>query len=402
VLVVNSAHLASQGGPDRDRWLPLFWAMDNFKESQETNRTKNAGWTMPALDEDKVPAAAHAKARFRIAMDDWDEEASDRAVAALVRSAGATEVIEEFWRYGARDFRDIGHKAIFVANSYRTLQNIGWRHAEPVMRSLAFALLQHEPGNPAKRDAEPDRPWRENLSRARKIRADWRQGKVSQEAAADLLAALRTSSYADACGKVVELLNKKIDPKSVWDGIFLAAAELLMRNPNIIGVHCVTSVNALHYGYETSGNDETRRMLMLQAPAFLTLFQKRIGAPKADALKIDELEKVDLKATGAQAIEEIFADVHKDSLAAAQKTLAFLDTKEPRARRLITMARRLVFNKGTNAHDYKFNSAALEDYFHVTAPWRARYLAANTFWLRGSGDKDNQLIERARAALGKS
>ena len=46
-----------------------------------------------------------------------------------------------FWRYGARDFRDIGHKAIFVANSYRTLVTIGWRHAEPILRSLAYALL---------------------------------------------------------------------------------------------------------------------------------------------------------------------------------------------------------------------------------------------------------------------
>src|SRR5207302_2304848 len=31
VLVVNSAHLASLAAPDSDRWLPLFWAMDNFK-----------------------------------------------------------------------------------------------------------------------------------------------------------------------------------------------------------------------------------------------------------------------------------------------------------------------------------------------------------------------------------
>ena len=52
----------------------------------------------------------------------------------LARSTGAAEVMELFWRYGARDFRDIGHKAIFVANSYRTLQTIGWRHAEPVLR----------------------------------------------------------------------------------------------------------------------------------------------------------------------------------------------------------------------------------------------------------------------------
>jgi hypothetical protein len=270
------------------------------------------------------------------------------------------------------------------------------------MRSLAFALLQHEGDNPAKRDAEPDQPWRDNLRRAKKIRAEWRQGKVSAEAAADMLAALRTASHADACAKVVELLNKKIDPRSIWDGIFLCAAELLMRNPNIIGVHCVTSVNALHYGYETSGNDETRRMLMLQAPAFLSLFQKRIGAPRPGALKIDALKKGELKATGAGAIEEIFADVQKHPLAAAQKTLAFLDTKHPKPRQLITMARRLIFNKGTDAHSYKFSSAALEDYYNVTSPWRAKYLAANTFWLRGSGEKDNQLIQRAQAALWKA
>src|SRR5262249_7593650 len=30
VLVVNSAHLASLNSPDQHRWLPLFWAVDNF------------------------------------------------------------------------------------------------------------------------------------------------------------------------------------------------------------------------------------------------------------------------------------------------------------------------------------------------------------------------------------
>src|SRR5687767_14474921 len=34
VLVVNSAHLASQASPDTDRWLPIFWAIDAFKSSQ--------------------------------------------------------------------------------------------------------------------------------------------------------------------------------------------------------------------------------------------------------------------------------------------------------------------------------------------------------------------------------
>ena len=68
-------------------------------------------------------------------------------------TAGANEVYELFWRYGARDFRDIGHKAIYAANSYRTLQTIGWRHAEPV-RALAGLrpARTRRRRNPAKRD----------------------------------------------------------------------------------------------------------------------------------------------------------------------------------------------------------------------------------------------------------
>src|SRR5690349_17819290 len=37
VLVVNSAHLASLAGPDRERCLPIFWAIDNFKGAQAQN-----------------------------------------------------------------------------------------------------------------------------------------------------------------------------------------------------------------------------------------------------------------------------------------------------------------------------------------------------------------------------
>src|SRR5439155_8167165 len=126
--------------PDSDRWLPLLWALDNFKSSQAQD-AREGDWTMAALDEKSLPPADHAKRRFQEAMDRWDEEGADVAVAQLARTAGADGIWELFWRYGARDFRDIGHKAIFVANSCRTLEAIGWEHAEPVLRSLAFALL---------------------------------------------------------------------------------------------------------------------------------------------------------------------------------------------------------------------------------------------------------------------
>ena len=65
----------------------------------------------------------------------------------------------------------------------------------------------------------------------------------------------------------------------------------------------------------------------------------------------------------------------------------------------INAARVLVFLKGNNAHDYKFSSAVLEDYFHVSPDWRARFLAASVFNLRGSQGSDNGLVQRTRAAL---
>src|SRR5262249_9624001 len=127
VLVVNSAHLASLASPDSDRWLPIFWALDYFKDSQARD-VREGNWTMGPVDEGAVPPARKAKAAFISAMDNWDEEAADAATAGLARTAGANETYELFFRYGARDFRSIGHKAIYVANSWRTLQCIGWQH----------------------------------------------------------------------------------------------------------------------------------------------------------------------------------------------------------------------------------------------------------------------------------
>src|SRR5205085_3714910 len=173
VLVVNSAHLASISSPDDERWLPIFWALDYFKSSQAQDE-KEGNWTMAPVDESRVPPPHKARQAFIDAMDRWDEEAADVAVAGLARSAGANELFDLFARYGCRDFRSIGHKAIYVANSWRTLDCVGWQYAEPVLRSLAYALLSRgSEGNPAQNDFEADRPGRTNAVLAKKFRTDW-------------------------------------------------------------------------------------------------------------------------------------------------------------------------------------------------------------------------------------
>src|SRR5215207_10710067 len=178
VLVVNSAHLASLASADTDRWLPIFWAIDQFKRSQEAD-VKEGNWTMAPIDEAAVAPSHRAKEAFIAAMDNWDEAAADAAVVGLARTAGANEIFEIFCRYGVRDFRDIGHKAIYVANSFRTLEVIGWHHAEPVLRSLAYGLLDRSGAkeNPAKADLAPDRPFRRNVGSIQKIQPGWLDGK---------------------------------------------------------------------------------------------------------------------------------------------------------------------------------------------------------------------------------
>ncbi len=395
VLVVNSAHLASQNSPAADRWLPIFWALDQFKSSQVRD-TQEGDWTLSAVDETAVPTADRARETFAEAMDNWDAAKADAATAGLARTAGAQEIFDWFCRYGARDFRDIGHKAIYVANSWRTLQNIGWQHAEPVLRSLAYALLDHEGANPSQRDAEADRPGRRNQELLKKIAAEWQNGKSNADATKTFLTTLREGSWEQVSDRVVELLNRGVAAQSLWDAIFESAGELLMRKPGIATLHAVTTTNALHYAFQHTTKDATRRFLLLQNAAFIPLFRARAGAD--NDIRIDEFEPTAPKAAGVEAMAEIFADVSRDKLLAARKALAWL-TANGDAKPFMAAAQRLIYLKGTDSHDYKFSSAVLEDYFSLSPKLRDRYLAASVFWLKGSGSLDSNLVARTRTAL---
>jgi hypothetical protein len=398
VLVVNSCHLASLSGPESDRWLPLFWALDYFKSAQAEEAQKT-GWRLQAVNESKVPSATEARRAFITAMDAWDVDAADAATAAIVRTLPATEVYELFAQYAARDFRSIGHKAIYLANTWRTLQVIGWEFAEPVFRSLTFALLNHvdEP-NPSQSDLAPDRPWRENLALIEKIPAGWMAGQTSPELAREFITLCRTGSAGDTSRLAAEALERGIGAASVWDGNFIAAGELLMRQPGIVALHGLTSLNALHYLWQSVGDEPLRKRLLLQACAFSSLF--RDAAQRRGQLKnltIDDVAPVEA-AKSSVTVDDVFAEISRDKLAAAKKVHAFV-TSGGNPYDVIATSRRLVFLKGRDAHDYKYSSAVLEDWHHLTPEWRPLFLSLSVFNLKGSGDNDSGLLPRTRAAL---
>jgi hypothetical protein len=241
-----------------------------------------------------------------------------------------------------------------------------------------------------------DRPWRANQPAVAKIRAEWLEGKPSGAATTELLATVRHASPEEASTKVIELLNRGVAAQSISDALFAAAGELLMRRPGILSLHASTSTNALHFAFQNCANDETRRLLLLQNAAFLTLF--RGDGDTLKQVKLDELQAAKTEKGPAPGLDEIFADVSRDRMAAARKVMSYVK-ENPEPSDFINTARRLIFLKGNNSHDYKYSSAVLEDFHNVSPAWRGPFLAASAFNLRGSGDKDNSLVNRTRAAL---
>ena len=97
-------------------------------------------------------------------------------------------------------------------------------------------------------------------------------------------------------------------------------------------------------------------------------------------------------------VAEVFHTMGDDRDLAARQMYGYLsDGGDPRS--MIDHARRLVFLKGNDSHDYKFSSAALEDYRALSPEWRNRFLAAATYQLRSEQDKTRPLIDKIRDAI---
>ena len=397
VLVVHSCHQASLDGPDADRWLPIFWAVDYFKRSQ-ADQARRDGWTMKPVDEARVPrTAAAARASFVDAMERWDPEQADVATAGVVRELGADEVFGLFARYAARDYRSIGHKAIFLANGWRTLEAIGWRHAEPVLRSLAAALLNHEGDpDPATSDLPVDRPWRTHDGRLHGIAGE--QVRTDQpDVAAELFAPFRQADTQGAATLAADLLRRGVSARTVWDGVFVGAGELLMRQPGIVALHGITTANAVRYLWGQTADADLRHRLLLQACSFNAFFRDSAGdrGDLAGATVVDLPQPQQVPGD----LPAVMAAISDDPHAAAAGVRRFL-ADGGSAGVFVDAARRVLFRKGDDPHAYKFAVAALEDYRHVGPQWRDLFLSLSVYSLKGSGDADSPLVARTRAAFG--
>jgi len=399
VLALQSVHLTALNLPDKERWLPVFWALDYFKRAQEAEH-RQSGWTLGPQPAPVAGTVEAAQERLIDALERWDLEAVDPAVLDFARLAAPEQLAELLFRYGIRDLRAIGHKAIAVQNVHRLLPIVGPEYAPPVLRSLAAALQNHGSGpNPATSDLPSDRTWREFQAMLGEIPNTWKQGRRDDIARNELVRTLREVSELDAGRAVIDLLKGGVSTDSIWEALFATAAELVLRRPTVVPVHAQTSANAFHYVFRHARAEDTQLLALLQSAAFMPAFHRRVGRTQP-GLRIDELEPLVVSGTGADALREAFSELPHDRTAGARKALHYLQ-QGGFAGTFVANARRHLARNGRRSHDFKFTEAALENYRKMApTPWRDRILAASMAYFTASGTAPSPVAQEALQLLG--
>ena len=399
VLALQSVHVTALNLPGEESWLPVFWALDYFKRAQERER-RASGWTMGPEPAPVAGTVEAARKSLIDALDRWDLEAVDPAVLDFARLARPEQLSELLFRYGIRDLRVIGHKAIAVQNVHRLLPIVGPENAPPVLRSLAAALQNHgNDPNPATSDLPSDRTWREFQAMLGEIPKTWKQGRRNDAARHELVRTLREVSELDAGRAVIDLLKHGVSTDSIWEGLFATAAELVLRRPSVVPVHAQTSANAFHYVFRHARDETTQLLALLQSAAFMPGFGRRVRNARPD-LRIDELEPLAVSGTGAAALRDAFSELPRDRISGARKALHYLQHGGS-ADMFVAIARRHLARNGRYAHDYKFTEAALENHREMApTAWRDRILAASMAYFAESATAPSPVSQEALQLLG--
>jgi hypothetical protein len=411
VLGVYSAHRVSSEARVEERLLPLFWVLDRIVSGFQDGDAQPLGRLTGEL-----PRAGQAAAIFRDAMAELDPSHAERAIVVLARTQGHRGAMSVLWEFGARRVcGSLGHHPIMVANTWRTLEALGWQHAEQVLRYLARSLSRHE----ADSTFEPNH---ERVSKfLPRLPADWATNEPSRGATLEVFHLLRQGKSDAVCDLIcTQLSSGRAKAGAVWDAVHLVAADLLFRyktGGRAIGgvlIHAVTSTNALRCGFDCCGDDRVRLLMLLQSVGGLG---NQFVLPNDKDGQLRVMNLLDLKADDTKAsagIADIFAmlpnktkgpspgqaeEYRKASDEACKMSFASLQTPANQAAFKQT-ARSLLCVKATrDPHDFKYPVAAFEDTTLANSEWRPYLLASSVHALHGTSSSNSTALVQARKAL---
>ncbi len=393
VMMVDSAFQLAAAAPAKEAWLAALWSVDDFKNSQARDLGEG-DWVLPARP--KVTFSSEAKAReaFRAAMDAWDAEAADRALAGLLPFHDRESFFELLWPYAARCYVDIGHKIIFCAQVERAIQRLGWHLAEPALRSLVNGLLYVFDDISGSELAVFDHA----RALIPKFPSDWQTGKEDPSQSEVLLRKLRDCDANKAQELVVAAFDDGLGPATVWDSLRLYASEILHRRPTSAArrhgpVHGVTEVNAFAYIWRTTRVETTKRLMILQAAGWLPLMRRDLirffgeqQGPGLDALGIAEPGKL-------PEIPELFEQLSPD-LARSR-----LDTGRGNRALFVAQLRDHLVHRAFQSHQYKYAAAIQEESVLIHPRWSSRVLAPAVTYLPTANDPQTEVARRSLHAL---
>lgn len=373
----------------RQKMLPVLFNLERVKRSQHRDENSSKGdWRMGEAPEVEGRPVEELMAQLDSAMEAWDEEAADQAVTSLHDALTMHDFFEEFWPVAVRDYRIIGHKAIFATQTYRALSNLGWRSGLAGVRSLARGVLDQNPYEAFSNDDTEQilGVYERNLVRTAGIPVDWWVAKKDPKESLRLLERLRDADIDQSAEEVVKTLKAGVDAGTAWDGIRLYAFELMMWKPSIAAVHTVTSVNALWRMSTYATRDSTRKIAVLQAASWMPLFRELLEERnnRSYDIKIDSLAPADDK-------DPFTID---DPTEAAPRALSL--TKLDGGSAFRGRAYDVLARKAGHDHDYKFTVAAVEELAAAHPAIRPYLAAASMFSLRGEHDSDTAAYRRLK------
>lgn len=399
VFIIHSCNYLSQMSPPEERWQPLFYALDDFKKAQAEDVRKGDFVLRDVVG--TIPTPERAWEELSAAMEDWDEERADRAIVSLARSQNLDQLFEGLWEFGARDYRNIGHKIIFTAHALRTLEAIGPQYAEATLRSLMLGLLDFGKDEVVNDYAFKDQSYRVNQLLVGNVYDelghDWAGTRPDSALTLEIMSEMRDGDTKSACSAAAVAMTKGHSAQAVWDAVHLMGGELMMRQPGIGGIHTVTSANSMHYAFRRAKDSRTKLLMMLQGVGWISQFRNFMLPPDDVGASILETMPGHL-ASGESAVEQVFNTLSDDPVAASQLALAY-GQRESDPAAFFDGARRLVFAKASEHHMYKWPAALMENYHHVTPEYRPYILATSVYYTPAPKRRDSRVHQRAMEAM---
>lgn len=403
VYMMHSVGQLSLDVPAEDRLLPIFWSLDSMKHFDWQYQLK-------PVPTDRYPTADKAGSVFEDAMKAGDKDTAQAAILSLARIEGPKTAFDRYWRWGAGKSHgtNIGHAAIAVANAYRTLQLIGWRHAGPVLQFLTWSSSDVK--TPAASMSWP-------LAKVEDLRPDWAGGESDRKTVLQLIEQYRECNPEEAAKATHDRIAKgELRAAPIWDAILVLASEHVIRH-KVGGVtarplHSVTLADSLYTAFQTACKPADRLYLMVEAVHWVSKFydteRQRKQLRDVDILKIKPAE---LPKDTSEAVAEVFKslppfkfleDVFDRTAQDRATAVAFALAQKNQTGEFLRTARQYITRHSTvDAHEIKFPVAALDNYHAVSPEWRPHVFASLVHVLHGPNQEENTAVRQARELLAK-